>query len=138
MNNQPNYTDYHPRWLRPRVSTYWWLGKWAYMKFILRELSSIFVAWFVIYLLILVRALSLNQVAYSGFLKFSAHPVVVTINAVAFVFIMFHAITWFALAPRAIVAHIGKKRVPPIVIAASNYGGWMVVSALLIWLLLRK
>ena len=138
MNSQPNYTDYHPRWLRPRVSTYWWLGKWAYMKFILRELSSIFVAWFVIYLLVLIRAVSQDRIAYSGFRAFSAHPVVLTINVVAFVFIMFHALTWFALAPRAIVAHIGKKRVPPIVIAASNYGAWIVVSALLVWLLLRK
>ena len=119
------------------MSTYWWLAKWPYTKFILRELSSIFVAWFVMYLLLLVRAVG-DPIAYSGFRAFSAHPVVLTINVVAFVFIMFHALTWFALAPRAIVAHMGKKRVPPIVIAGSNYGAWIVVSALLVWLLLRK
>jgi fumarate reductase subunit C len=84
MNNQPIYTDYHPRWLRQRVSTYWWLGKWPYVKFILRELSSIFVAWFVIYLLLLVRAVSQDQLAYSRFLVFSARPVVLTINVIAF------------------------------------------------------
>ncbi|MEX2152070.1 MAG: hypothetical protein WD825_01955 [Gemmatimonadaceae bacterium] len=137
MNNEPIYTAYHPRWLRPPMSTYWWLGKWPYVKFILRELSSIFVAWFVIHLLLLFRAVRGGEAAYQRFLDFSAHPVVLTVNVVAFFFIVFHALTWFAVAPQAIVAHMGKKRVPPLLIAASHYGAWAVVSAILSWLLLR-
>ena len=43
-----HYTEYHPRWLRQHVSTYWWLGKWSYFAFILREISSLFVAWAVV------------------------------------------------------------------------------------------
>ena len=50
-----SYTAYHPRWLRQPVSTYWWLQKPAYFLFILRELSSVFVGWFVVFLLMLVR-----------------------------------------------------------------------------------
>jgi fumarate reductase subunit C len=119
------------------MSTYWWLGRWPYVKFILRELSSIFVAWFVVYLLLLVRAVSRGEAAFQGFLAFSAHPVVLTVNVITFFFIMFHALTWFAVAPQAIVAHIGKKRVPALMIAAGHYGAWVVVSAFLFWLLLR-
>jgi fumarate reductase subunit C len=136
MSN-PIYRDYHPRWLRPRMSTYWWAGKWPYVKFILRELSSVFVAWFVIYLLIMVRMVSRGPDGYLSFLDLSAHPVVLTVNIIAFFFITFHALTWFAVAPQAIVAHIGKKRVPAILIAASHYGAWLVVSAFIFWLLLR-
>ena len=55
----PVYTEFHPRWYRPPVSTYWWLGKSAYVKFILRELSSVAVAWTV--------ALVLVQAKGSGF-----------------------------------------------------------------------
>ena len=40
------YTDYHPRWLRRHVSTYWWLEKPSYFAFILRESTCLFVAWF--------------------------------------------------------------------------------------------
>lgn len=119
------------------MSTYWWLGKWPYVKFILRELSSVFVAWFVIYLLLLIRAISRGEGAYQGFMAFSAHPVVLAVNVVAFLFILFHAVTWFGLAPKAIVAHIGKKRVPPILVAIPHYGAWIVVSAAILWLLLR-
>ena len=46
MAESPAYT-YHPRWLRRRVSTYWWLEKWSYFAFVLREGSCLFVAWFV-------------------------------------------------------------------------------------------
>jgi fumarate reductase subunit C len=119
------------------MSTYWWAGKWPYVKFILRELSSVFVAWFVIYLLIMVRMVSRGPEGYQRLLDFSAHPVVLTVNIIAFFFITFHALTWFAVAPQAIVAHIGTKKVPPMLIAASHYGAWVVVSALLFWFLLR-
>lgn len=133
----PSYSEHHPKWLRQRLSTYWWLGKWPYVKFILREISSVFVAWFVIYLLLLVRAVARGSDAYSGFLAFSAHPVVLTVNVLSFFFITFHALTWFAVAPQAIVAHMGTKKVPPVLIAASHYGAWLVVSAVLFWFLLR-
>jgi fumarate reductase subunit C len=137
MTHQPIYRDYHPRWLRPRISTYWWLGKWPYVKFILRELSSVFVAWFVIYLLVMAYMVSRGESSYRDFLDISRNPIVLTINVVAFFFITFHALTWFAVAPQAIVAHIGKKKVPAILIAASHYGAWLVASAFIAWLLLR-
>src|SRR5438105_2243744 len=105
MTGRPVYTEYHPRWLRPHMSTYWWLGRWAYVKFILRELSSIFVAWFVVYLLLLLRAVARGETSYRAFIDLSANPVMLTVNVIAFFFITFHALTWFAVAPQAIVAH---------------------------------
>jgi fumarate reductase subunit C len=136
MSDEAIYREHHPRWLRRRLSTYWWLGKWPYVKFILRELSSVFVAWFVIYLLLLVRAVARGEGAFRDFLTVSARPAMLTLNVIAFFFIMFHALTWFALAPQAIVAHLGTKRVPPVLIAAANYGAWLAVSVFLVWLFL--
>jgi fumarate reductase subunit C len=131
------YTEYHPQWIRPRMSTYWWLGSWPYLKFILRELSSIFVAWFVVYLLLLVRAIARGEVAYQHFLDWSAKPGILLLNVVSLFFILFHAITWFNLAPQAMVVHVGRKRVPGVLIAGSNYAAWVVASAFVIWLLVR-
>jgi fumarate reductase subunit C len=134
----PVYTENHPRWLRQRLSTYWWLGKWPYVKFILREISSVFVAWFVIYLLLLVRAIARGDSEYQAFIVgFSRHPVVLALNIVSFLFITFHAITWFAVAPQAIVAHMGTKKVPSFMIAAGHYGAWFAVSAALLFFLIR-
>ena len=132
-----SYTEYHPRWIRPRMSTYWWLGSWSYLKFILRELSSIFVAWFVVYLLLLVRAVSEGESSYRQFLDWSGRPVVLLVNVVGLSFVVFHAITWFNLAPQALVVHLRGKRVPGALITASNYVAWAATSALIVWLVLR-
>jgi fumarate reductase subunit C len=118
------------------MSTYWWLWRGSYLAFILRELSSVFVAWFVVYLLLLVRAVSQGAAAYQEFLRWAGHPLVLVLNFVAFCFLVFHAITWFNLAPQAMVVKMGRTRVPGFLIAASNYAGWAVLSAFLAWLLL--
>jgi fumarate reductase subunit C len=138
VNETPAYREYRPRWIRRRVSTYWWLGSVPYFLFIARELSSIFVAWFVLYLLMLVRALAHGEVVYQEFLVWSGGPFVLILNLVSFVFILFHAITWFNLAPKAMVVHVGSTRVPGFLIAASNYGAWVLASAVVAWLLLGQ
>jgi len=138
MNDSPMYTKDHPRWLRSRVSTYWWLERSAYLTFILRELSSIFVAWFVVYLLVLVRAVSQGEGRYQQFLEWSRSPAVLFLNLVSLIFVVFHAVTWFNLAPRAMVVHLAGRRVPGVWIAASNYIAWVLSSAVVAWLLLGE
>jgi fumarate reductase subunit C len=131
-----SYTEYHPRWIRPRMSTYWWLQSGPYLKFILRELSSIFVAWFVVVLLLLVRAVSQGEAAYHQFLEWAGSPGILLLNVVSLFFIVFHAVTWFNLAPQAMVVRVGGTRVPGLLIAGSNYLAWAVVTALVLWVLL--
>jgi fumarate reductase subunit C len=135
MTGSPIYREYHPRWLRPRVSTYWWLERLPYTVFILREISSVFVAWFVIYLLILLGAVGRGPDSYASFIRWSAHPVVVLVNVVTLFFVLFHAITWFNLAPKAMVVHLRGRRVAPMLIAGGNYAALVVVSAFVVWLL---
>ena len=94
MSVREAHTPYHPRWHRTRPSTYWWLERPAYFAFILREVSSVFVAWFVAYLVKLLWALAHGSGAYGAFLRLSSHPLVVLLNVVTFFFVTFHAVTW--------------------------------------------
>jgi len=137
MSERPVYVEYHPRWYRPRTSTYWWLQRRSYLAFILRELSSVFLAWFVTYLLLLVHAVSQGEPSYRQFMTWAGSPIILLLNFVSLVFVVFHAITWFNLAPQAMAVHLRGKRVPGTWIAASNYVAWALTSALLAWLLLR-
>jgi fumarate reductase subunit C len=130
------YTDYHPRWLRRKLSTYWWLEKRAYVAFILREGSCVFVAWFVVYLLLLVGAVAGGAGRYAWFLQWSAAPWVLTLNVVSLLFIVYHAITFFVAAPQALVVHIGRRRAPGSLILAGHYVAWAAASAFVSWLLL--
>jgi fumarate reductase subunit C len=138
MNQQPAYTPYHPRWHRTRVSTYWWLGRLSYFLFILRELSSLAVAWFVAWLLLLVRAVSAGVPTYQQFLEWMGHPVVLTLNIACFAFVCLHTVTWFNLAPQAMVVHVAGRRVPGWIIAASNYAALAVVTIVVLGLLLMR
>jgi fumarate reductase subunit C len=132
-----NPTEYLPKSYHPRVSTYWWLGRWPYLKFILRELSSVFVAFFVVVTLLQIRALGQGPVEYAAFQQWLRSPLILAINAVSFLFILFHTVTWFNLAPKAMAVRMGGKRLPDLMIAAPNYIGWVVVSAVIAWIILR-
>ena len=135
MNGTPTYSAYHPRWLRQHVSTYWWLEKRSYFAFILREASCLFVAWLVVYLLMLVRAISEGVASYQVFLSWSTQPWVLWLNVVSFAFLVFHAITFFVAAPQALVLHVGGKRVPGSLVAASHYVAWAGASMVIFLLL---
>jgi fumarate reductase subunit C len=130
------YTEYHHRWLRQPVSTYWWLQRRSYFAFILREGSCMFVAWFVIYLLLLVQAALQGDASYQQFLAWSATPGILLLNTLTFAFVVYHAITFFEAAPQAMVVHVGRKRVPPPMVLAGHYAAWIVASVAISWLLL--
>jgi fumarate reductase subunit C len=124
------------RTFRQPVDRYWWAKRRSYLLFMLREISCVFVAWSVVYLLLLVRAVGDGPDSYARFLDWSANPLVVSLNAVALIFLLLHAVTWFNLAPRAIVPHVRGRRVPARAVLAGHYAAWFVVSAAVAWVVL--
>jgi fumarate reductase subunit C len=136
MSDRYAYTPYHPRWLRQPVSTYWWVEKWSYFRFILRESTCMFVACGLLYLLLLVRAVSHGAAVYASFLAWSARPWVLALNIATFVLVAFHAVTFFEAVPQAVAVHIGRRRVPGSLVKAAHYCGWAAVSVFIAWLLL--
>ena len=132
-----NPTEYLPRTYHTRVSTYWWLARARYFKFILREASSVFVAWTVVITLIGIRALSRGQADYAAFEQWMRSPLLLFLNTISFLFILFHAVTWFNLTPKAMVVRVRGARLPGPAVAAPSYAAWVVVSAAVAWILLR-
>ena len=136
MNQTPAYTEYHPRWYRPRISTYWWLLRWPYLKFILREVSSVFVASFVVMTLLQLHTLRRGPEAYAAFQETVKHPLLLALAAISLFFVVLHAITWFNLAPRAIAVRVKGKRLPDYLVAAPNYLVWLAASVAVAWVVL--
>jgi fumarate reductase subunit C len=120
-----------------RMGVFWWVHKRSYFLFVMRELSSLFVAWFVVYLLMFVAAVAGSERDYQDFLDHASSPLVLVVNAVALVFLLLHTITWFALTPQAMVLSLGGRRVPGAAILAAQYAGLAVVSAFVYWLVVR-
>ena len=131
------YTEHHPRWHRRRIPIFWWLKKLRYMKFILRELTSVAVVYAVALLLVQVVAVSRGEQAYDRFLAFLARPGVVAAHIWILLGLLFHTVTWLNLAPRALVLRLSGRRVPDRVVLFAHYGGWLATTALIFWGLAR-
>jgi fumarate reductase subunit C len=119
------------------MKTFWWVRRWSYFWFVMRELSSIFVAWFVVYLVLFVYAVGQGEAAYRRFLDWAASPWATVLNVVALVFVLLHTVTWFNLTPQAMAVRVAGRRVPSFHIIAGQYTGLVVVSAFVLWLVTR-
>jgi fumarate reductase subunit C len=97
----------------------------------------VFVAFFAVISLWQLRALAQGPEAYGQFLARLKTPLFLALDTVAFVFVLFHAITWFNLAPKAMVVRVRGKRVPDWAIVGSNYAGWLGLSGAVAFVLLR-
>lgn len=87
----------------PQVKRTWWMSKPAYIKYMVRELTSIFSLWIAVELLIIciLAALMMEdaQQYISGFIQ---NPVVIILNIISLIAVLFHAVTWFNIMPKAV------------------------------------
>ena len=128
-----NETGREPiREYRQPVSRYWWVKRrYSYLLFMLREISCVFVAWLSCICCCWCMRLAPDRTHTLD--SWTGAPIhfVVSLNVVALIFLLLHAVTWFGLAPRAIVPHIRGRRVPARAVLAGHYAAWLVVSAVL-------
>ncbi|HTU01098.1 MAG TPA: hypothetical protein VMG58_04755 [Candidatus Sulfotelmatobacter sp.] len=138
MKPQAHYTPYHPRWYRPPVSVWWWLEKPSYFVFVLRELTSVFVAYVAGLLLWMLWSLRAGPEAYARALARVQAPGFLALDALAFAFVLFHAVMWLLQTPQAMLIRIRGKRLPDPVVAAGGFAACVLVSFGVIWMLLGR
>jgi fumarate reductase subunit C len=136
MTENVERASFYAQWYRPPITRLWWLRRRSYLVFVIRELSCVFVAWFVVFLLLLAHAIVAGPSQYQRFLDLAGNPWMIALNVVALGFVVFHAVTWFALAPQAMVVQLRGSRVPGRAILALHYLAWAAVSGALAWVIL--
>ncbi len=119
------------------MSFWWWLERRAYFKFIVRELTCLFVGTFALLTLMQVRAIGDGPETHAAFTAMLSSPACIAFSVVAFLFVLFHAVTWFQLVPTTIVLRLGEQRVPGSVIAGAHFAGWLIVSVVVAYIVLR-
>ena len=112
----------------------WWLKNRAYFWFMVRELTAVFMGIYCIVLLVLLYHMKRGGSSFDDFLPLLQTGWSVGFHFIAFVAAMFHAVTWFALVPKALVVRMGEEKVPPSVLVGAHWMAWAVISALLVWL----
>ena len=114
---------------RPVPNT-WWLKRKPYVLFMIRELTSIFVAGYCIFLLVFVYKLTQGADIYGNFIDVLKSPSSVALHLIALAFVLYHTITWFNLTPKILVLYKGEERISQGLVAGTFYAGWIVVSVI--------
>lgn len=114
-----------------RMPADWWLKRTHYFMYMMRELSAVFVAlWLVLFLTQIpqMAAGPANLHAYNAWRDFIRSPGWVLFSLVTLVFVLYHAWTWFNLMGTVIYLRPGSKAIPGRVIASLMFIAWAGAS----------
>jgi len=127
MARNPYVRDVNP--------TTWWVkdphfNRRLYADYMASEATCVFVALYVAMLVWGLGALASGPEAYAAFLATIQSPVGVVLQLVALLFVIYHSVTWFQLAPKGMKALRYKgKKVPDRTVVLVQYVAWIGFSA---------
>ncbi len=125
------------RYHRPHRKA-WFLERPAYVRFMVRELTSFFVAGYLVLLLLTLAKLGGGEAALADWLAAVSGPGWMAAHVVALIAAVWHSVTWFGAVPQAMPIYLGEDRVPaPIAAVLMGYGPWLTVTAVIVWWILR-
>ena len=115
----------------------WWLRHPRYFLFMMRELSSVFVAIFLLGQLCLLRQVTHGPNAFEAWIAALRSPFWIFFHVFALEFALLHSVTWLNLTGKVQVVRLGSTVVSPALVTAAAYATWVAVTAVLTVLLLR-
>src|SRR5579862_9136605 len=80
----------------------WFMTRWPYRIFMLRELSGLFLAGYTILLLVLVAKVHDGAAAFTSFRDTLQSPALIVFSCVALLFALLHTVTWFQAVPKVL------------------------------------
>lgn len=114
-------------YVRPMAG--WYRRNPRFMAYLLREGTSVFVALYALLLLWGLTALSGGAESYERWLAFLASPLSVLLHLVIMVAAVYHAWTWFQVAPKATPPlAFGGKPITDRMIIGGGYAACVVVT----------
>ncbi len=120
------------------LASFWFMQRRGFRLFMVREATSVFVAGYLVFLLIWLYRLGQGPEAFAAMIETARHPLAVVLHLMALAGALYHSITWFNLTPKIMPMYLGEDRVPDFWAAiCMGYIPWLVVTALIIWGLLR-
>lgn len=117
----------HTPYTRP-VKKHWYLKNTAYKTYALREATSIFAGLWMLNLLFGLLRLSQGPIAWLSWIEWMQHPVMLVFSLVTLGMALFHTVTWFAIAPKAMPGYIAGIKINPIHVTLGHWAGFIVFS----------
>ena len=128
--NRPDKTKMY----YPHMPTAWWFRKWSYFLFLLREMTSLFIAVFLVVYLFQIYHITQGADSYEEIAGQFTSGGWIAFHAVALVFAMYHSVTWFKTAAVILSPRVGDWVIPPWMVVALHIAAWLAVSAMILFL----
>jgi fumarate reductase subunit C len=119
-------------YIRPMPAT-WWLRNHHLTLFMIRELTSLFVAGYTVFLMVMLYRYHQGGNHWTEFFETLGRPESIILQLIALIFVVFHSITWFNLTPQIVIVWRGEDKVSPLAIAGGHYALWLIVSIIVWW-----
>ncbi len=124
------------QYVRP-IPMNWWMKRSSYAKFIVRELTGLFLAAYALFLVSLI-ALARDAGKYHMYIHNLDSGLSYALHMVLLFFALYHSVTFFELTPRVLRIHRGEEKVPERAISGAHYLAWLVVTLVLFFLATRR
>jgi succinate dehydrogenase subunit C len=125
-------TKKYPELPRKKMGPGWWLGNRHYTVYMMRELTSFFVAAYSILYIYQVALLANSPGGYANFLSILKNPLMIGFSVIILGFTLFHAATWFFLIGRVQPLKFGKWTSSPVQALIINTVLLVVISGAII------
>lgn len=112
--------------------TTWYFRQPRYMRYMSREITSIFVGAYCVLLVVGLQRLADGPMAWEGFLLALQSPASIVFQILALVAAVYHAATWFNATQKAMPIQIGEGFVPGNLISGAHYAAWAVLSLIVL------
>ena len=120
-------------YVREVPPTSWYFRAPRYMRYMAREVTSIFIGIFTVIMLVGLARLGEGQAQYEDFLTtlYGAGPFMFLF--VALLFALYNSFTWFNVAPKALPIQVGEDLMPDAVVAGGHYVVWIILSLVILF-----
>jgi len=118
---------------RPVARFNWWLQKTNYFQYIMRELSSLFIGGFSMFMVWGLYQLSVGEAEYNQWITGLWQNLSV-LSVITLLFAIYHSFTWFLVTPKAMPLKLAGKRIADNIIIAAHLLLWFFCS-IITWVL---
>jgi fumarate reductase subunit C len=120
--------------IREVPPTSWYFRHPRYLRYMSREVTSIFIGAYCVLLVVGLQRLAAGPAAWEGFLLALQSPMSIVFQFLCLVAAVYHAATWFNATQKAMPLQIGEYFVPGNVISGAHYAAWVVLSVVVLLL----
>ena len=110
----------------------WWKRDPFFVRYMAREVTSIFVVAYAVILLVTVLRLAEGQASFDQWVAVLRTPKMVLLHVLLVIIFAYHTFSWFEIMPKTMApVVVGGKKVPACAITGAGFVASLVASAVL-------